>query len=199
MLSASSSLWVQSAKLWKKSVDYLNAQGQKVGVLKVRLYRPFSAEHFLKVLPKTVKRIAVLDRSKEPGALGEALYEDVRNLFYDMDDRPMIIGGRYGLGSKDVTPAQLLAVYENLAADAPKKGFTIGIVDDVTHTSLPVGAQSLPAKRTLLPANSGATVLTVQSVPIKTPSRSSATIPICSHKDILRMTPKNPAVSPCLT
>ena len=120
-------------------VDYLNAQGQKVGVLKVRLYRPFSAEHFLKVMPKTVKRIAVLDRSKEPGALGEALYEDVRNLFYDMDDRPMIIGGRYGLGSKDVTPAQLLAVYENLAADAPKKGFTIGIVDDVTNTSLPVG------------------------------------------------------------
>lgn len=121
-------------------VDYLNKQGQKVGVLKVHLYRPFSAEHFLSVMPKSVKRIAVLDRTKEPGAVGEPLYEDVRNVFYDAQERPMIIGGRYGLGSKDVTPAQLIAVFENLQSDTPKTGFTVGIVDDVTFHSLPVGA-----------------------------------------------------------
>ncbi|MBR6756034.1 MAG: pyruvate:ferredoxin (flavodoxin) oxidoreductase, partial [Peptococcaceae bacterium] len=121
-------------------VDYLNAQGKKVGLLKVRLYRPFSAKHFMAVMPESVKRICVLDRTKEPGALGEPLYEDVRNLYYDMEKRPMIIGGRYGLGSKDVTPAQLIAVYENLAAAEPKRDFTIGINDDVTFKSLPVGA-----------------------------------------------------------
>ena len=126
-------------------VDYLNAQGQKVGLLKVRLYRPFSAKHFLAAMPATVKRISVLDRTKEPGAVGEPLYEDVRNVYYDMAERPMIIGGRYGLGSKDVTPAQLIAVYENLAAEAPKNGFTVGIVDDVTNLSLPVGAPVVTA------------------------------------------------------
>ena len=98
-------------------VDYLNAKGQKVGLLKVRLYRPFSAKHFLAAIPATVKRISVLDRTKEPGAMGEPLYEDIRNVYYDMAERPLIIGGRYGLGSKDVTPAQLIAVYENLAAE----------------------------------------------------------------------------------
>ena len=124
-------------------VDYLNAQGQKVGVLKVHLYRPFSAKHFLQALPKSVKRLAVLDRTKEPGALGEPLYEDVRNVFYDEAVRPLVVGGRYGLGSKDVTPAQLLAVFANLAQEAPKNGFTVGIVDDVTMTSLAVGDLSL--------------------------------------------------------
>ncbi len=126
-------------------VDYLNAKGQKVGLLKVRLYRPFSAKHFLGAMPATVKRISVLDRTKEPGAVGEPLYEDIRNVYYDMADRPMIIGGRYGLGSKDVTPAQLIAVYENLAAEKPMNGFTVGIVDDVTHLSLPVGAPVVTA------------------------------------------------------
>ena len=126
-------------------VDYLNAKGQKVGLLKVRLYRPFSAKHFLSVMPETVKRISVLDRTKEPGAVGEPLYEDIRNVYYDMDVRPMIIGGRYGLGSKDVTPAQLIAVYENLAAEKPMNGFTVGIVDDVTNLSLPVGAPVVTA------------------------------------------------------
>ena len=121
-------------------VDYLNAKGQKVGLLKVRLYRPFSAKHFLSAMPESVKRIAVLDRTKEPGAVGEPLYEDIRNVYYDEAVRPMIIGGRYGLGSKDVTPAQLIAVYENLAKEQPMNGFTVGIVDDVTHLSLPVGA-----------------------------------------------------------
>ena len=126
-------------------VDYLNAKGQKVGLLKVRLYRPFSAKHFLGAMPETVKRISVLDRTKEPGAVGEPLYEDIRNVYYDMDVRPMIIGGRYGLGSKDVTPAQLIAVYENLAAEKPMNGFTVGIVDDVTNLSLPVGAPVVTA------------------------------------------------------
>ncbi|MBQ2775917.1 MAG: 2-oxoacid:acceptor oxidoreductase family protein, partial [Peptococcaceae bacterium] len=126
-------------------VDYLNAKGQKVGLLKVRLYRPFSAKHFLAEIPATVKRISVLDRTKEPGAVGEPLYEDIRNVYYDMAERPLIIGGRYGLGSKDVTPAQLIAVYDNLASDAPLNGFTVGIVDDVTNLSLPVGAPVVTA------------------------------------------------------
>jgi len=126
-------------------VDYLNAKGQKVGLLKVRLYRPFSAKHFLAAMPASVKRIAVLDRTKEPGAVGEPLYEDIRNVYYDMAERPLIIGGRYGLGSKDVTPAQLIAVYENLAKEQPLNSFTIGIEDDVTHLSLPVGAPVVTA------------------------------------------------------
>ena len=121
-------------------VDYLMAKGEKVGLVKIRLYRPFSTKHFFAAVPKTAKRICVLDRSKEPGSLGEAVYEDVMTAFYDSDMHPMIIGGRYGLGSKDVTPAQLIAVYENLKKDTPKNHFTVGIVDDVTHNSLEVGA-----------------------------------------------------------
>ncbi|MGI6225288.1 MAG: pyruvate:ferredoxin (flavodoxin) oxidoreductase [Peptococcales bacterium] len=122
----------------EETVDYLNAQGEKVGVLKVHLYRPFSAKYFFNVLPKTVKKIAVLDRCKEPGALGEPLYLDVRSLFYGQENSPLVVGGRYGLGSKDVTPTQLKAVFDNLKLDTPKDGFTIGIVDDVTYTSLPI-------------------------------------------------------------
>ncbi len=121
----------------EETIDYLVAKGEKVGLIKVRLYRPFSPKYFFNVLPKTVKRIAVLDRCKEPGSLGEPLYEDVRTLFYGMENAPMVIGGRYGLGSKDVTPSQLIAVFNNLKADEPKNGFTIGIVDDVTNLSLP--------------------------------------------------------------
>lgn len=120
-------------------VDLLVGQGKKVGLLKVHLFRPWSTKHFFDVLPKTVKKISVLDRSKEPGSLGEALYEDVKTMFYDADMHPIIIGGRYGLGSKDVTPAQLIAVFDNLAKDEPKNHFTVGIVDDVTNTSLEVG------------------------------------------------------------
>lgn len=120
----------------EETIDYLLARGEKVGVIKVRLYRPFSAKYFFDVLPKTVKRIAVLDRTKEPGSLGEPLYQDIRTIFYDQANAPLIVGGRYGLGSKDTTPAQILAVYENLKADEPKNGFTIGIDDDVTHLSL---------------------------------------------------------------
>ncbi len=113
------------------------AQGEKVGLVSVHLYRPFSAKHFLSVLPKTAKRIAVLDRTKEPGATGEPLYLDVKDVLYGQADAPLVVGGRYGLGSKDTTPAQILAVYENLALPMPKNLFTIGIEDDVTFTSLP--------------------------------------------------------------
>ncbi|HHV44866.1 MAG TPA: pyruvate:ferredoxin (flavodoxin) oxidoreductase [Firmicutes bacterium] len=118
-------------------VDYLRSQGEKVGVVKVRLYRPFSKLHFLQAVPKTVKRIAVLDRTKEPGSLGEPLYLDVVKAFQGEDNQPLIVGGRYGLGSKDTRPSQILAVYRNLKQAEPKDRFTIGIVDDVSGSSLP--------------------------------------------------------------
>lgn len=121
----------------EETVDYLTARGEKVGMIKVHLYRPFSAKYFFDVLPKSVKRIAVLDRTKEPGALGEPLLEDIRTLFFDAETKPLIIGGRYGLGSKDLIPADIIAVYENLKAEEPKRRFTLGIVDDVTNLSLP--------------------------------------------------------------
>jgi len=123
----------------EETINYLMAKGEKVGIIKVRLFRPFSAKYFFDVLPKAVKRIAVLDRIKTPGALGEPLYEDVRNLFYDAENKPMIIGGRYGLGSKDTLPSDIVAVFDNLKSDKPKNGFTISITDDVSFTSLPRG------------------------------------------------------------
>ncbi|NLM09606.1 MAG: pyruvate:ferredoxin (flavodoxin) oxidoreductase [Clostridiaceae bacterium] len=122
----------------EETVDYLMAQGEKVGVIKVHLYRPFSSKYFFDVLPKTVKRISVLDRTKEPGAEGEPLYLDIKNLFYNRDDRPLIVGGRYGLGSKDTTPSQIKAVFDNMKEENPKDRFTIGIVDDVTNLSLEI-------------------------------------------------------------
>ena len=121
----------------KETIDYLTAQGKKVGVMIVRLYRPFSAKYFMKALPKSVKRIAVLDRTKEPGALGEPLFLDIKALFQGVEDAPLVVGGRYGLSSKDTPPAQIVSVYENLDMAEPKDGFTIGIVDDVTFKSLP--------------------------------------------------------------
>ncbi|MCX7771944.1 MAG: pyruvate:ferredoxin (flavodoxin) oxidoreductase, partial [Clostridia bacterium] len=120
-----------------ETIDYLLAKGEKVGAIRVHLYRPFSAKYFFEVMPKSVKRIAVLDRTKEPGATGEPLFLDVSRLYVNMVEKPLIIGGRYGLGSKDTRPSQILAVFNNLKQDNPKDGFTIGIVDDVTHTSLP--------------------------------------------------------------
>lgn len=117
-------------------IDYLNAKGEKVGIVIVHLYRPFSSKYFFDIMPKTVKKIAVLDRCKEPGAIGDPLYLDVKSLFYNKENAPVIVGGRYGLGSKDTTPAQIFAVYNNLKQEEPKNGFTIGIVDDVTFTSL---------------------------------------------------------------
>ena len=120
----------------REVIDNLTAKGEKVGIVIVHLYRPFSSKYFFDVLPKTVKKIAVLDRCKEPGSLAEPLFLDVKSLFYDKEEQPVIVGGRYGLGSKDTTPAQIFAVYNNLKEANPKNGFTIGIVDDVTMTSL---------------------------------------------------------------
>ncbi len=120
----------------EETVDYLNARGEKVGVVKVHLYRPFSAKYFFDVIPSTVEKIAVLDRTKEPGSLGEPLYLDVCNLYTGKENAPKIIGGRFGLGSKDTTPTQIATVYAELDKAEPKNGFTIGIVDDVTNLSL---------------------------------------------------------------
>ena len=120
----------------KEAVDYLSGKGKKVGYLEVHLYRPFSSKHFLNALPKSVKRIAVLDRCKEMGSVGEPLYLDVVSVIKDTNMDVSVIGGRYGLSSKDTDMAQLVSVYKNLSLDNPKKNFTIGIVDDVTHLSL---------------------------------------------------------------
>lgn len=130
----------------EETVDYLVAKGEKVGLLKVRLYRPFSTKHFLESLPSTVEKIAVLDRTKEPGSTGEPLYLDIRTTFYGTDKTPVIVGGRYGLGSKDTTPTQILSVFNNLDTDVPKNNFTLGINDDVTNLSLPV-AESIDTEK----------------------------------------------------
>ena len=122
----------------KEVIDYLAKKGEKVGLISVHLYRPFSAKYFFNVLPKSVKKIAVLDRTKEPGANGDPLYLDIVELFNRKAERPIIVSGRYGLSSKDTTPAHMLSVYENLKLAEPKTGFTVGIVDDVTFTSLPI-------------------------------------------------------------
>ena len=129
-----------------ETVEYLNSKGQKLGVVKVRLYRPFSTNDFIAALPKTVKKIAVLDRTKEPGSIGEPLYLDIRTAIGEamaekktsFDKYPVIVGGRYGLGSKEFTPAMVKAVFDNLDAAKPKNSFTVGIIDDVTNTSLDV-------------------------------------------------------------
>ncbi len=123
----------------EETVDRMVENGEKVGLLKVRLYRPFSIKHMMAAIPETVTKISVLDRTKEAGSVGEPLYVDVKSAFYDSERRPLIVGGRYGLGSKDTTPEQIVAVFENLNKKAPKNGFTIGINDDVTHLSLPLG------------------------------------------------------------
>ena len=129
-----------------ETVEYLSSKGEKVGLIKVRLYRPFSTEHLMQALPKTVKKIAVLDRTKEPGALGEPMYLDVRTAIGEamgdgiapFERYPLVVGGRYGLGSKEFTPAMVKAVLDNLDAAKPKRSFTVGILDDVTNTSLDV-------------------------------------------------------------
>lgn len=121
----------------KEAIDYLVKQGKKVGMVAVHLFRPFSVKHLFAAVPKTVKRVAVLDRTKEPGAEGEPLYLDIKTAFYDADIKPLIVGGRYGLGSADITPSHIISVYNNLELLEPKNHFTVGIVDDVTFTSLP--------------------------------------------------------------
>ena len=124
----------------EETIDELNSKGEKLGLVKIHLYRPFSKKHLLNAIPKTVEKICVLDRTKEPGSIGEPLYLDVRSAFYEELNAPMIIGGRYGLGSKDVTPASIKAIFDNLASVNPKNQFTVGIDDDVTNTSIPVDA-----------------------------------------------------------
>jgi pyruvate-ferredoxin/flavodoxin oxidoreductase len=133
----------------KETIDYLaETKGEKLGLITVRLYRPFSAKYFLRVLPKSVKRIAVLDRTKEPGSLGEPLYMDVKAIVADLgENAPLVVGGRYGLSSKDTSPAQIIAVFDNLKLREPKNGFTIGIVDDVTFKSLPLKEEISLAKK----------------------------------------------------
>jgi pyruvate-ferredoxin/flavodoxin oxidoreductase len=133
-----------SCDVIEETVNYLNGLGERVGLIKVRLYLPFSKEHFLRALPVTGKRIAVLDRTKVPGALGEPLYQDVCTVFQEKDETPVIVGGRYGLGSKDFTPTMVKAVFDNLRSSAPKNHFTVGIIDDVSHTSLPLGEEIHP-------------------------------------------------------
>jgi pyruvate-ferredoxin/flavodoxin oxidoreductase len=122
----------------KEVIDFLSAKGEKVGLITVHLYRPFSSKYFFDIFPRSVKKITVLDRTKEPGSTGEPLYLDLKEIFYDRSERPLIIGGRYGLSSKDTTPSQILSVYENMKLKEPKNQFTVGIVDDVTFTSLPI-------------------------------------------------------------
>ncbi len=130
-----------SCDVIEETVNYLNKLGERVGLIKVRLYLPFSKEHFLKSVPKTAKKIAVLDRIKVPGAIGEPLYQDVCTAFFGVENPPLIVGGRYGLGSKDFTPAMVKAVFDNLKSDSPKNYFTVGINDDVSGTSLEVGEE----------------------------------------------------------
>ena len=122
----------------QETIDFLIEKGEKVGLVEVHLYRPFVADYFFDVLPSTVKKIAVLDRTKEKGAIAEPLHLDVNTIFFNREERPLIVGGRYGLGSKDTTPSQILSVFENLNEAKPKDRFTIGIIDDVTNTSLEV-------------------------------------------------------------
>jgi pyruvate-ferredoxin/flavodoxin oxidoreductase len=122
----------------KEVIDFMRAKGEKIGLISVHLYRPFSSKYFFNVYPKSVKKITVLDMTKEAGSPGEPLYLDIKDMFYDKADRPVIIGGRFGLSSKDTTPGQILSVFENMKLKEPKNLFTVGIVDDVTFTSLPV-------------------------------------------------------------
>jgi pyruvate-ferredoxin/flavodoxin oxidoreductase len=126
-------------------VDYLNANGEKVGLLEVHLYRPFDSKAMINEIPKTVKKIAVLDRTKEPGANGEPLYLDVKNAFYNEENPPVIVGGRYGLGSKDFKPDDALSVFNNLKLDKPNNDFTVSIIDDVSNKSLPLPEKSIDA------------------------------------------------------
>ena len=180
----------------EETIDYLTAAGEKVGVVKVRLYRPFSAEALIDAIPDSVKKISVLDRTKEPGALGEPLYLDVvAALKGSKFDAVPIYTGRYGLGSKDTTPAQIVAVYHN----DEKAKFTLGIVDDVTNLSLKADEPLVTTPEGTINCKSGVSELTVQSEQTKTLSRSSVIIQICMLRHILTMILRNQAVLQCLT
>lgn len=175
-------------------IDYLTAKGEKVGLVKVRLYRPFVADRLFEAIPKTAKKIAVLDRTKEPGALGEPLYLDVVTALSQRGYQGTIVGGRYGLGSKDVPPASIFAVYNNLTETAPKNGFTLGIVDDVTNLSLDESFSPNTTAAGTVSCKFWVLAVTVLSAQIKTPSKLSATILISIFKLISSMTQRKPAV-----
>ena len=196
----------------KEVIDYLVAKGEKVGLVEVHLYRPFSIKHLVAVLPETTKKIAVLDRTKEPGSVGEPLYEDVVSALYEAGlSNIAVIGGRYGLGSKDEPPAAAFAVYDELKKDAPKQEFTIGIVDDVTNLSLPMDpdAPNTAAPGTIeckfwglggdgtVGANKNS--IKIIGAPTRTPSRSSATTPTSTSRPTSSTTPRRPAASPSAT
>jgi pyruvate-ferredoxin/flavodoxin oxidoreductase len=170
------------AETAEETINSLNAHGAKVGAIKVRLYRPWSSEALRAVLPKSVRKIAVLDRTKEPGAPGEPLYLDVAVALSDLGLK--IIGGRYGLSSKEFTPTQVKAVYDHLDG-ACTHDFTVGIEDDVRR--------SRPSRRASCAANSGATAPTAPSGRTRTRSRSSATTPTCTPRAIFSMIPRNRA------
>ena len=162
----------------EESINKLNTLGHKYGLVKVRLYRPFVADAFIKALPKSVKRIAVLDRTKEPGSLGEPLYLDVCSALLEKGVTNLkVIGGRYGLGSKEFTPSMVLAVYKNLENKSPKNHFTIGIYEDVTNTSLDFSENSTRRPQARQAANSTAWVRTVPSAQTRTLLKLSATTP----------------------
>lgn len=176
----------------KDVADAVNAAGEKVGIVNVHLYRPFSVSHFINRLPETVKKIAVLDRTREPGAIGEPLFLDVQSAVTAAGRDIKVCGGRYGLGSKDVIPEDIMAVYEHLKAEMPRHNFTVSIKDDVTGLSLtPV---PVPEKKAnLFPANSGGSAQTVPSAPTRAPLKSLATTRICTPRDTLLTIPRNPA------
>ena len=176
-----------STETIEETVKYLNAQGAKLGLVKVRLYRPFSTKHFVEVLPESVKRIAVLDRCKEPGSLGEPLYLDVLGALTEAGRTDIeVVGGRYGLSSKEFTPSMVKAVFDNLAQNEPKNHFTVGIVDDVTFTSLPIREELNIAPQDLISSkkSGGLTIshLRFGKSPIKAPYLVSQADFIACHK-----------------
>ena len=185
-----------SCETFDEIIDYRRSQGEKVGLVKVRLYRPFSAEHLFAAIPQTAKTITVLDRTKEPGAPGEPLYLDVCTAFMEKGQTPQLLNGRYGLGSKEFNPAMAMAVFDNMKADSPKNHFTVGIVDDLTDTSLEVGESIDVRLKALCSASSGALVPMERWGPIKARLKLSATTPTCMPRPIFPMIPKNPVGLP---
>ncbi len=182
-----------------EAVEALNARGEKVGLVKVRLYRPFSVKHFCEALPATVRKISVLDRTKESGAAGEPLYVDVvtalqeglRHGYGKLKAAPTVIGGRYGLSSKEFTPAMVKAVYDNLAQAKPKEHFTVGIQDDLNHTSLDYDETSRLSPTAWCARCSTDWEPMAPSARTRTPSRSSAKTPTTTRKATSCMTPRS--------
>jgi len=183
----------------EETIDYLTAKGEKVGLIKIRLYRPFPVEAFLKAVPSTCKKIAVLDRTKEPGSIGEPLYLDVCACYTGKKDAPMIVGGRYGLGSKDTIPADIIATYKNLDEKEPVKGFTLSITDDVTNLSLQDLKIPILQRKATLHVSSGVLAQMVLLVLTKIQLRLSVTIQIFMLRHIFHTTLKNQAVLQYLT